>query len=299
MKHSILPYIYVASCSILFMLNSYITYAHKNSTFYETGKKYFRTHCSSCHSPHQEVYGPMLGSITKKKTESWLIKFIQNSQEVIKSGDPYATELLKKFNYQTMPSFEYLSEEKIKSILNYLEIESIQTIEYINDLEIPLTSDNSILLGKQEFLDHCSICHFIHKESSFAPALGSVTKRHSRDWLTSFIKNSQKKISSGDIYAQNIYNAFDQHVMTSMEFLKIEEINSILDFIEFASTEDVAYKGKINKIEYKKQAIDQIEKSYIKYPIASWAYLTVIFLILLSMIYLVFMSYRLIVIMNK
>ena len=57
--------------------------------------------------------------------------------------------------------------------------------------------------------------------------------------------------------------------MTTMEFLKIEEINSILDFIEFVSIADTAHKGKINKIEYKKQAIDQIEKSYIKYSIVS------------------------------
>jgi len=265
-------------------LNAYIGHAQNDSAHYEIGKKYFRTLCSSCHSAHQEIYGPMLGSISKKKEETWLIIFIQNSQGVIKSGDPYAKELFKKFNYQIMPAFKQLSKRDIQSILYYLEIESIHPSEYLNDSDISSTSNSGVIKGKQEFLEHCSVCHFIHKESDFAPALGSVTKRHSREWLFSFIQDSQKKIQGGDPYAQHLFKQFDAHVMTEMNFLSSKEINCILDYIEFASTLDVAYKGKINKVEYKKQAVEEIKKTVVKYSLISLFSLGIIIIILVAIL---------------
>ncbi len=239
-------FIYLSLFLLLVSLNSVHVYAHNDSVAYKSGQAAFRKLCSSCHSAHQEIYGPMLGSISKKRTESWLIPFIQNSQAVIKSGDPYAVALFKKYEYQIMPPFKELSASDIKDILYYLQLESVQPTEYFNDTAIPFTNDKSILAGKQHFLEHCSMCHFIHKESYFAPALGSVTKRHSREWLIAFIQNSQKKIAGDDAYAVDLFNAFDQHVMTNMDFLPVEEINTILNYIEFASTVYVAYEGKIN-----------------------------------------------------
>ncbi|WP_157447006.1 c-type cytochrome [Cytophaga aurantiaca] len=248
--------------SLYCLLNSFLCVAQKDSLIYTSGKNQFRTYCSSCHSTHQEIYGPMLGSISKKRTEPWLISFIQNSQQVIKSGDPYAKALFEKFNNQVMPTFEKLSKKDIKAILYYLEYESIHPSAHLNDATTVSTNNSSILEGKSEFTEHCSACHFIHKESSFAPALGSVTKRHDRAWIIAFIHNSQKVIQGGDPYAENLYQQFDRHVMTSMDFLEDEEINSILDYIEYASTVDASYTGKINKTEYKKEAQQQIERTF-------------------------------------
>jgi mono/diheme cytochrome c family protein len=274
------------ACSILFILNSYAAHAQEDSIHYEIGKTYFRTYCSSCHSVHQEIYGPMLGSISKKKEERWLISFIQNSQSVIKSGDTYAQDLFERFNNQEMPSFAHLSQRDIQSILYYIEIESIQASEHMNDTDIPSTTNTSIIQGKQEFLEHCSTCHFIHKESTFAPALGSATKRHSREWLIAFIQNSQKKIQGGDPYAQHLFNQFDKHVMTKMNFLPTEEIHSILDFIDFASTSNAAYKGKINKNEYKKQAAVQLKKISSSYSVITFISFAFIVTALFSMLFL-------------
>lgn len=273
------------------MLNSFFVLAQKDSDRYETGKKYFRTLCSSCHSVHQEIYGPMLGSISKKKEENWLIQFIQNSQEVIRSGDPYAGELFNRFDNQTMPSFEQLTTEDIQSILYYLEVESIHPSEHLEDSEILSIPNSTIIKGKQEFIEHCSSCHFIHTESTFAPALGSVTKRHSREWLISFIQNSQKKIQKGDPYAQHLFNEFNEHVMTKMEFLSVKEINAVLDYIEYASTLNVAYKGKINQIEYKKQAANQINKITSTYSKITIVYFAFILTALLSALLLVLALY--------
>ena len=279
---------YVSSIICMFLIFiSFGLYAQKKSETYEIGKTYFRTHCSSCHGVHEERYGPMLASISKKRNTGWLVSFIHNSQTVIKSGDLYANELFEKFNRQTMPSFEHLSEKDIEAILYYIEIESLQPGEYLNDSHMPAGSSEAVLNGKQEFLDHCSMCHFIHKESDFAPALGSVTKRHSREWLISFIRHSQGKIQGGDLYAIDLYNSFDKHLMTRMEFLDAEEINSILDYIEFESTVNVAYAGKINKDQYKKQAVALIKETSNKYNVVP----IICFLISISMLLVMILQF--------
>lgn len=293
MRHTIPPYRMAKSFSIytflvasLLILNTTRLYGQKDSAKYKTGQTFFRELCSSCHSAHQEIYGPMLGSITKKRKTEWLIPFIQNSQAVIKSGDAYAQALFEKYEHQIMPPFKELSADDIQAILYYLELESIQPGEYFNDADIASAKDSNVIKGKQEFLDHCSMCHFIHKESDFAPALGSVTKRHSREWLISFIQNSQKKIKGNDAYAKHLFEQFNENVMTSMDFIPVDEINSILDYIEFASTIDPTYKEELNKKVYKNQAIRQIQDVAERFPVVAIICFIVLLPVLFSMIIL-------------
>jgi cytochrome c2 len=280
------------SITLVFIFHTcIILYAQKESVIFQSGKNSFRRNCSGCHSIHQEIYGPMLGSITKKRSEDWLISFIKNSRKVIGTGDTYALALFKKFNYQQMPAFEHLPESEIRAILYYIELESQQPTFFLNDAAIPLVNNSSIVQGKQAFQEHCSMCHFIHKESTFAPALGSVTKRHSRQWLIAFIQNSQKKIKAHDPYAVHLYNAFDQHVMTTMIFLEPNEIIDILNYIEFASTQNVAYAGKLNKDQYRKQAVTEIRRITNKHPVipvTGLGLITFTLLLLLIFLYQVF-----------
>lgn len=88
------------------------------------GKRLFDTQCSSCHFIGKEGYGPPLGSLSKRLPRSWLIRFIQNSQEVIQEGDFYAVHLFYRYDQKVMPPFEYLSPEDITSILEYIDFVS-------------------------------------------------------------------------------------------------------------------------------------------------------------------------------
>jgi len=88
------------------------------------GEELFAENCQVCHRIGQQIMGPSLAGITFKRPIPWLIRFIQNSQEVISSGDPYAVTLYKNYNYMNMPNFDYLSEEEITAILTYIESKS-------------------------------------------------------------------------------------------------------------------------------------------------------------------------------
>jgi cytochrome c2 len=228
----------------IFLGNGIYAIGQKDSMHFISGRSLFNTLCSPCHGVHKEIVGPMLASIAKKKKQEWLISFIQNSQNVIMSGDPYALFLYKKYNQQVMPSFSKLSGKEIENILYYIEIESLHRMESVEgNSDVAEESNGAILKGKQLFQSQCSSCHIINQESYYAPALGSITKRHSRTWLVPFIRNSQKIIKEGDPYAVDLFNAFEHRIMVPMEFLSKEDINCILDYIEFTSASDYTIAG--------------------------------------------------------
>jgi mono/diheme cytochrome c family protein len=84
------------------------------------GKQTFDSACSACHTIGGGVrVGPDLKEITNQRSSAWLAAFIANPDQVIKSGDPVAGSLLKKFNGLEMPNLG-LSGDKVGDILAYL-----------------------------------------------------------------------------------------------------------------------------------------------------------------------------------
>lgn len=89
----------------------------------EEGKKLFQQNCASCHKINKKLIGPKLSGINDKKSEDWLIRWIQNSQALIESGDEYANQIYEKFNKLVMPPAP-LNEKEVKSVLAYIKQES-------------------------------------------------------------------------------------------------------------------------------------------------------------------------------
>ncbi len=203
---------------------------------FRAGKASFTTYCSPCHSVHQEKMGPMLASITRKRSEEWLLAFIRNSQQVILSGDEYANFLFQQYNQAVMPSFKKLPEKEIQRILFYIGAESENPKEEIVNYSTQKLnySEDNIPKGRFLFINQCSSCHAIGKDG-IGPSLGSVTNRRSLEWLMQFIQNSQTLIKAADPYAVHLFNSYDHQVMPPFKFLAEEEIISILDYIEYTS----------------------------------------------------------------
>jgi len=83
------------------------------------GDALFKNNCAQCHAVNEQVVGPALGGITKRRPISWILPWIKNSSKVVASGDEYAVALYNKFNKQQMPSFA-LSDKEITSIVSYI-----------------------------------------------------------------------------------------------------------------------------------------------------------------------------------
>ena len=85
------------------------------------GEKLFNANCTSCHALNEKVVGPALSGVDKKYDEAWLIKWIKNSQALVKSGDAKALKVYNENNQSVMTSFENLSDDQVKSILAYIK----------------------------------------------------------------------------------------------------------------------------------------------------------------------------------
>ncbi len=87
------------------------------------GAALFKAQCAQCHSVGaNKIIGPGLKDVHTRRNEAWILKWVKNSQSVVKSGDPYAVKLYNDYNQTAMPSFA-LADEEIQAIFGYVKAE--------------------------------------------------------------------------------------------------------------------------------------------------------------------------------
>ncbi|TGE29988.1 cytochrome c [Hymenobacter metallicola] len=90
------------------------------------GEVLFTRNCAQCHAVKEVVVGPALKDVHKRRSIAWLVPWVRNSSKMVASGDEYAVKIFDQYQQQQMPSFQ-LSTKEIKSIMAYIEIESIRS----------------------------------------------------------------------------------------------------------------------------------------------------------------------------
>ena len=95
----------------------------------EDGKTIFTARCASCHNVNKQLVGPALAGVYDRRSIDWIINFVHSSQKLVKSGDQYAVALFEKFNKIPMPDHPDLTDDNIKSIVEYVKSESKTGIE--------------------------------------------------------------------------------------------------------------------------------------------------------------------------
>src|SRR6187431_3171941 len=77
------------------------------------GKELFNANCAACHKLDAKSTGPALRGVAAKHDKAWLYKWVHNSSDMIKSGDPVAVKLFEENNKSVMTPFPQLSEGDI------------------------------------------------------------------------------------------------------------------------------------------------------------------------------------------
>lgn len=96
-------------------------------------------------------------------------------------------------------------------------------------------TDGDPAAGKALFNQNCAACHALNRKMT-GPALANVESRLEeeegldREWLYAWIKNSPGVIKSGDPYANEIYNEYNQAAMTAFPTLSDQDIDNILAY---------------------------------------------------------------------
>lgn len=98
------------------------------------------------------------------------------------------------------------------------------------------TDEAVVAAGAKLYKGNCTQCHAIN-EVVIGPALKDVHERRSKEWLISWIRNSQKMIESGDETAVELWEEYNQTAMPAYPFSD-EEITSILAYIKVESNKE-------------------------------------------------------------
>jgi mono/diheme cytochrome c family protein len=134
MKGSVLASRITSAYLFLFFLIS-IALQGTEASAQPDGAALFKAQCAQCHSTgDNKVIGPGLKNIHSRRNEAWLIKWIKNSSEVIKSGDEYGVKLFNEYNQTAMPAFA-LSDEEIKAVLAHVKAEGEKTAGPVTPIE--------------------------------------------------------------------------------------------------------------------------------------------------------------------
>lgn len=85
--------------------------------------------------------------------------------------------------------------------------------------------------GKEIFTTNCAGCHNMEK-NVVGPALQNTIEEQGREWTSKWILNSAELIASGDAHANDIYKEYNQMAMPAFSYLKDDELNALLDYME-------------------------------------------------------------------
>lgn len=96
------------------------------SAEFKEGKKIFYSNCASCHNRNMvdDMTGPALAGVIEKWSDyprSDLYDWIRNSQKMIQEDHPRAQEIWRDWKPVVMNNFANLTDEKIESVLVYIE----------------------------------------------------------------------------------------------------------------------------------------------------------------------------------
>ena len=83
------------------------------------GKELFNANCAACHKLDAKATGPALRGIANKYDMAWIYKWVNNSSELIKSGDAKAVKVFEENNKSVMTAFPQLSNQDIDNIIAY------------------------------------------------------------------------------------------------------------------------------------------------------------------------------------
>lgn len=87
---------------------------------FNPGQYLFGRDCVACHTIGQgDKVGPDLLGVTRLRDHQWLVRMIQNPDQILKEKDPIATALLKKYKGVPMPHM-WLNDDDVRVLIGYL-----------------------------------------------------------------------------------------------------------------------------------------------------------------------------------
>jgi len=109
-------------------------------------------------------------------------------------------------------------------------------ITFVTALSLITTIGVNAQDGGALFKAKCAACHRVDAKRVVGPGLEGINEKRSREWLVSWIKDSQALIASGDADAISIFEEYNKVAMMPFSDLSDAEIVALLDYIKGEAT---------------------------------------------------------------
>ena len=136
-----------------------------------------------------------------------------------------------------------------------------------------------IAKGKSLFNANCAACHKLNK-NLIGPALAGVSAKYEKDWLYTWIKNSNAMIKSGDERAVAIWEEWNKAAMNAFPQLSNMDIDNILAYTDYKPEPVVAATAAVT-------TVDQSQVSGFASTDLILVVLIIILIVLVAMLFLV------------
>jgi predicted CXXCH cytochrome family protein len=237
------------------------------------GKKLFKSNCAACHKLDKKLIGPALKGVTEKREKEWLYKWIKNSSELIKSGDPDAKQIFEEYNKMPMTAYPQLSDKDIDDILAYVEGKGVNKETKSTSAAV----DPLVKKGKKLFKTNCAACHKLDKKL-VGPPLKGITEKREHKWLKAWIKDNNALRKSGDALAKQVFEENNKLPMTAFPQLSDEDLEALIAYMKVGDVKKVVKQGSSK------------ETTTSKKTSTAWMSWVVVFALLLLFVYILFFN---------
>ena len=101
---------------------AFISFSASQAQDVAKGETIFKKKCKGCHRLSDGVKnGPGLLGVTKRRSDEWLHKWLEDPKAMIASGDPVAVEMKKKYKKTMRKQKVMQSEQNRKDIIAFLK----------------------------------------------------------------------------------------------------------------------------------------------------------------------------------
>jgi len=138
----------------------------------EQGLEIYQTWCSPCHTiGGGTLVGPDLSGVGDRRSEEWIVGFVQRSQEFVEAGDSTAVALFEEFNRVMMPNQPF-SDDEIRAVIALTRPGAYTSAPV--QAQLPEATEEQVLLGQALFQGTtrftnsgptCNSCHEVKNEA--------------------------------------------------------------------------------------------------------------------------------------
>ena len=211
------------------------------------GQETFQTLCSACHTiGGGRLVGPDLQGIAERRSEQWIIDFVQHSQDLVQAGDADAVAVFEEYNGFPMAD-QALTDDEVRGVIAHIgtfaATEATGAEPAAPPAVVPAATDEQVALGGELFQGKarlanggpsCMSCHDVRSENgagggSLAIELTDAVTRLTVPGIGAILRNPPFPV---------MQRAYVERPLTDAE------VEALVGFLQNADAEQELYEAR-------------------------------------------------------